>query len=62
MSDEKKIRQEVIVSDFDIPFGSMVKLLVKLALAAIPAMIILAMVGGILFAVLSAMFMGHSSR
>jgi hypothetical protein len=62
MNDQQKFRQEVIVTDFDIPFGSMVKLLVKLALAAIPAMIILAMVGGLIFAVLAALFGGHSSQ
>lgn len=47
-------KQEVIVTDIRIPFGSMVVLIIKWALAAIPAMIILALLG--FFA--SAIFMG----
>ena len=35
---------KVVVTDFAIPFGSLVILLVKLALAAIPAIIILVMI------------------
>ena len=60
MNDQQRFRQEVIVTDFDIPFGSMVSLLVKLALAAIPAMIILAMIGALIFIVLAALVGGHS--
>lgn len=34
-------RQKIIVTDLDVPFWSMVRLMVKLAIAAIPAAIIL---------------------
>lgn len=47
-------KQEVIVTDIRIPFGSMVVLIIKWALAAIPAMIILAVLG----LLVSAIFMG----
>ncbi len=44
----KKVQgiQEVIVKDFDMPFGSMIVLMVKWALASIPAIIILAILVG----------------
>ena len=38
----------VRVIDFDMPFGSMVKLMVKWTIAAIPALIILVIVGAVL--------------
>lgn len=44
--------QEVVVRGLSIPFGDMVVLLVKLAFAAIPAMIIIAFVWFALFVVL----------
>jgi len=50
--------QEVVVTDNKIPFFSMVVLLVKWALAAIPAMIILIIIGMVLSMVLGAMFGG----
>ena len=50
--------QEVVVTDIKIPFFSMVVLLVKWALAAIPAMIILIIIGMVLSMVLGAMFGG----
>lgn len=43
----------VVVADFDMPFGSMVGFMVKWAIAAIPALLILgffAMVGAFFFA------------
>lgn len=40
----KPERVRVVVTDVELPFGSMVTLLVKLALAAIPAAIIVALV------------------
>ena len=52
MSDATK---EVVVVDVKIPFLSMVTLLVKWALASIPAIIILFVIAG----VLSALFGGH---
>jgi hypothetical protein len=42
-------RQEVVVVDVKIPFGSMVILLLKWALAAIPAFLILYVLGFVLF-------------
>lgn len=38
-------KQEVIVTDIQIPFWSMVVLMVKLAIASIPALIILSILG-----------------
>lgn len=43
----------VTVRDFDMPFGSMVGFMVKWAIAAIPALIILAIVGMFASAVLA---------
>lgn len=37
--------QKVVVTDIQIPFGSMVNFLVTAAIAVIPAVIILAMIG-----------------
>ena len=42
--------REVVVTDIKMPFWSMVMLLVKLAIAAIPALIILFIIGGLLSA------------
>ncbi|MGR5067791.1 MULTISPECIES: hypothetical protein [Vibrio] len=47
-------KQEVIVVDIKMPFMSMVILMVKFAIASIPAMIIL----GIIFSILGALFGG----
>ncbi|GAL13593.1 hypothetical protein JCM19233_4598 [Vibrio astriarenae] len=52
--DDKKANQEVTVVDIKMPFLSMVIFLVKLAIAAIPAMIILS----VIFAILGAVFGG----
>ena len=49
---------EVVVADIKIPFWSMVVLLVKWALAAIPAIIILVVIGAVISAVLGAFFGG----
>lgn len=43
---------EVTVVNFNMPFFALVGFLIKLALAAVPASIILAIVWGVLFAVL----------
>ncbi|HUX24423.1 MAG TPA: hypothetical protein VMV87_07365 [Burkholderiales bacterium] len=40
-------RREVVVTDIKIPFWSMVVLMVKWAIAAIPAVIILMLIGGL---------------
>ncbi len=44
--------QRVVVTDFDMPFGSMVKLMVKWAVASIPAAIILVILGTIAFGII----------
>jgi len=44
---------KVTVSDFDMPFRSMVGFMVKWALASIPALLILLLVGGIAFGVVA---------
>ncbi len=48
--------QSVHVKSFDMPFGDMVGFMVKWALASIPAFIILAIIGGIFFAIFAAIF------
>ena len=48
--------QSVHVKSFDMPFGDMVGFMVKWALASIPAFIILAIIGGIFFAIFGALF------
>ena len=49
---------EVVVADIKIPFWSMVVLLVKWALAAIPAIIILIVIAAVISAALGALFGG----
>lgn len=51
-------RREVVVTDIRMPFLSMVVFLVKLAVAAIPAMIILSVIGAVVTALLGAVFHG----
>jgi hypothetical protein len=51
-------QHEVTVTDIKIPFFSMVVLMVKWALAAIPAIIILIAIGAILSAVMQFLFGG----
>lgn len=53
--------QRVSVTDIDIPFGSMVGFMVKWALAAIPALIIIIIIGTVLIS-LFAGFFGHGSN
>jgi len=50
--------QEIVVTDVKIPFISMVVLLVKWSLAAIPAVIILVSIGIAIAMVLGALFGG----
>ena len=54
--------QRVVVVDVNMKFGTMVTFLVKLAIAAIPATLILAIYGMIIFLVLGAIFGGFSGR
>jgi hypothetical protein len=51
--------REVTVTDIKIPFWSMVVLMVKWALAAIPAIIILIVISAILSFAVSALFGGN---
>jgi hypothetical protein len=53
MSDD---RREVVVTDIEIPFLSMVILMVKWAIAAIPALFILFVIGGLLSMALGLIF------
>ena len=55
MSDDKR---EVVVTDVKIPFWSMVVLLVKWAIAAIPALIILLVIGAVASALIAAILGG----
>lgn len=45
--DNKNAVQQVAVTDINMPFWSLVVLMVKLAVAAIPAMVILGVVAGV---------------
>ena len=47
---------EVVVADIKIPFWSMVVLMVKWALAAIPALVILIVIGAVISAAVGALF------
>jgi hypothetical protein len=51
-------RQRVVVTDIKMPFTSMVVFLVKLAIAAIPAMIILSLIGALVTALIGAFLDG----
>lgn len=55
MDDNKTVN--VVVSDIQMPFMSMVIFMVKWVIAAIPAMIILTMLGGIFAALTSGFFL-----
>lgn len=55
MADDKR---EVVVTDVKIPFWSMVVLMVKWAIAAIPALIILLVIGGLVSMAIGAIFGG----
>jgi hypothetical protein len=49
-------RQEMVVTDIDMPFGSMIKFMVKWAIASVPALIILMVLGAVAWAVLLGFF------
>ena len=55
MSEE---HNKVVVTDIRIPFRSMVVLMVKWAVATIPALIILGAIGSILFGILTSLIGG----
>ena len=46
----------VVVTSLEIPFGNLVSFTLKLALAAIPALLVLALAGGMVGELLRAMF------
>ena len=48
-----KADTEVMVTDIKMPFGSMIVFMVKLAIATIPAMIILSAAGAITFSLIN---------
>jgi len=47
-------KQEVTIVDVKMPFGSMVVFMVKWAIAAIPALLILAVIGAFIAGILAA--------
>lgn len=53
-------RQEVTVTDINMPFGSMVRFLVKLTLAAIPAAVVVTIFSAILLFLLRTFAAGLS--
>jgi hypothetical protein len=53
MTDDKR---EVVVTDVKIPFWSMIVLMVEWAIAAIPALIILLVIGTVVSTVIGALF------
>lgn len=52
----------VVVTDIRMPFWSMVRFMVKWAIAAIPALIILAVIGAVLSALFSGVFTYTQNR
>lgn len=56
MADEQK--SPVIVTDVKMPFWSMVAFMVKAAIASIPALIILGLIGAVIGTVLAGVFQG----
>ena len=55
------VNNEVVVTDIKMPFRSMVVFMVKLAIATIPAMIILTAVGTLTFALIN-FFLGGTTH
>lgn len=53
---------KVVVTDIKIPFMSMVVLMVKWAVATIPALIILSVIGSITFGIINALMGGWHMR
>jgi len=49
-------RQDVVVTDIQMPLGSMITFMVKWAIASIPAMIILFVLGAVFWAFILAFF------
>jgi len=55
---DNNVSSHVVITDIKMPFWSMVIFMVKAAIASIPAVIILAVLGAIISAVLSGIFGG----
>ena len=53
---------EVVVTDIKMPFGAMVLFMVKLAIATIPAVVILSVVGSITFRLINVLLGGTHVR
>lgn len=53
---------KVVVTDIKIPFGSMVVLMVKWAIATIPALVILSVIGSITYGIVNALLGGWHMR
>ncbi len=58
LKDASRIEQEVVLTDIDIPFTHLVMLMVKLALASIPAAIIFGLIIGSCYLVFMAAVIG----
>lgn len=58
MNDQVHEEQQVVVTDLKMPFGSMVVFLIKLALASIPALMIVWIVMMLFMMIFMAMFGG----
>lgn len=56
MADMADDKRKVVVTDVKGPFGSMVELMVRWAVAAIPALIILLVIGAVASTVIAAIF------
>jgi hypothetical protein len=56
MTEPVATRTQVVVTDIDIPFGSMVFLIIKWAIASIPALIILSILGAIVGVLVGGIF------
>jgi len=52
---------EIVVNNIKMPFGSMVVFMVKLAIATIPAMILLSAAGALIFALIN-FFLGGTTH
>lgn len=56
--DEEKTYAKVVITNIDIPFGSLVTLLIKISLASIPAAIIISLLGLVIAVLISFVFSG----
>jgi len=55
---EEKTYARVVVTGVDIPFGALVKLIIKVTLASIPAAIIISLLGFVVALIISFVFAG----